>query len=152
MIGYLHIDGAVTAKVSGSPESLDRMAALNGVSLALEVESGAVEAAQLEDLFVKNGFVKIKPARPSLDHVWDNAAAEWANTLTPEIEWQRADEAARQERDRLLRDSDWTQLLDVPVTGKLRADWAAYRQALRDIPQQAGYPLSIVWPNRPEEA
>lgn len=54
---------------------------------------------------------------------------------------------ARQERDRLLAASDWTQVADAPVD---QAAWATYRQALRDIPLQAGFPNSIVWPTKPE--
>lgn len=54
--------------------------------------------------------------------------------------------AARDTRDRLLSESDWTQVLDAPVD---RDAWAAYRQALRDIPQQAGFPTSIDWPVKP---
>jgi hypothetical protein len=54
---------------------------------------------------------------------------------------------ARAERDRLLAASDWTQLPDVPEA--TRAAWAEYRQALRDVPQQDGFPLTIKWPERP---
>lgn len=53
----------------------------------------------------------------------------------------------RLKRKTLLTASDWTQVLDAPVD---QAAWATYRQALRDIPQQAGFPLSIVWPSQPE--
>jgi hypothetical protein len=48
----------------------------------------------------------------------------------------------RAERNRLLVDSDWTQLPDAPVDA---AVWATYRQALRDITTQAN-PFNIVWP------
>ena len=54
---------------------------------------------------------------------------------------------ARSQRDLLLTATDWTQLPDVPLTTK--ADWAAYRQALRDITNQAGFPGSITWPVAP---
>ena len=54
---------------------------------------------------------------------------------------------ARLERDRRLRISDWTQVPDAPVD---QAAWAAYRQALRDIPSQAGFPWDIQWPTQPE--
>lgn len=50
-------------------------------------------------------------------------------------------------RRRLLTASDWTQLPDVPLTTK--AAWAAYRQALRDITDQPGYPLNVAWPQQP---
>lgn len=49
-------------------------------------------------------------------------------------------------RDELLVKSDWTQVADAPVD---KAAWAAYRQALRDIPQQTGFPTTIDWPVKP---
>jgi hypothetical protein len=53
----------------------------------------------------------------------------------------------RAERDALLAASDWTQVADAPVD---QAAWATYRQALRDVPAQNGFPESIVWPVAPE--
>ena len=52
----------------------------------------------------------------------------------------------RLERDRKLSASDWTQLPDAPVD---QAAWAAYRQELRDITTQSGFPDSITWPIAP---
>lgn len=37
-------------------------------------------------------------------------------------------------RNSKLRDSDWTQMPDSPLTAEKKAEWATYRQALRDIP------------------
>lgn len=51
------------------------------------------------------------------------------------------------ERNTLLQQSDWTQLPDVPQSVKDK--WAVYRQALRDIPQQDGFPQNILWPVQP---
>jgi hypothetical protein len=50
---------------------------------------------------------------------------------------------ARAERNTLLAASDWTQIPDAPVD---QAAWATYRQALRDITAQAGFPADINWP------
>ena len=55
--------------------------------------------------------------------------------------------AIRAERDALLTATDWTQLPDVPVA--TREAWAVYRQALRDVPQQAGFPDTVEWPVKP---
>ena len=55
-------------------------------------------------------------------------------------------EEVRSQRDRLLKASDWTQVPDAPVDQQA---WATYRQALRDIPQQEGFPESVVWPEKP---
>lgn len=49
-------------------------------------------------------------------------------------------------RDDLLMKSDWTQVADAPVD---QAAWATYRQALRDIPDQAGFPENVTWPVAP---
>jgi hypothetical protein len=54
---------------------------------------------------------------------------------------------ARATRNTLLSGSDWTQLGDARAAIKTSADaWAKYRQALRDVPQQPGFPLDIEWP------
>lgn len=59
----------------------------------------------------------------------------------------------RQQRMGLLSSSDWTQSLDSPLSESKRAEWAAYRQALRDLPDEQGGVNSIsdvVWPSRPQ--
>ena len=59
-----------------------------------------------------------------------------------------AEQAAnvRQQRNEKLKDSDWTQLADSPVP---KDTWATYRQALRDITAQSGFPWSVNWPDAP---
>jgi len=54
---------------------------------------------------------------------------------------------ARSQRDKLLAESDWTQVIDAPVNQEA---WATYRQSLRNVPQQDGFPTTIVWPVKPE--
>lgn len=58
-------------------------------------------------------------------------------------------EEARAKRDKLLSDTDWTQTLDAPIDETTRTAYRVYRQALRDIPQQDGFPLDIIWPELP---
>jgi hypothetical protein len=53
----------------------------------------------------------------------------------------------RAERNAKLAASDWTQVEDSPVD---HAAWAAYRQQLRDITAQAGFPWTVQWPTQPE--
>jgi hypothetical protein len=59
----------------------------------------------------------------------------------------RQAEAVRSTRNAQLKESDWTQLADAPVD---TAAWATYRQALRDVPNQVGFPWEVVWPAQPE--
>lgn len=51
--------------------------------------------------------------------------------------------AVRTQRSQLLAESDWTQLADAPVDKTL---WSVYRQALRDISSQKGFPWDVIWP------
>jgi len=53
---------------------------------------------------------------------------------------------ARAERDRFLRESDWTQLPDSPAD---RPAWVAYRQELRNVTGQPGWPDDVIWPTPP---
>ena len=55
--------------------------------------------------------------------------------------------SVRTTRGEKLKDTDWTQVADAPVD---QTAWAAYRQALRDITGQEGFPWAIIWPTQPE--
>jgi hypothetical protein len=59
-----------------------------------------------------------------------------------------AEQAAsvRASRTQLLKDCDWTQIADSTAD---KTAWATYRQALRDITGQAGFPWTITWPDAP---
>lgn len=57
-------------------------------------------------------------------------------------------EQARATRGMLLRSSDWTQIPDNNLSAQERAEWAAYRAALRDIPEHPSFP-NMPWPVAP---
>lgn len=54
--------------------------------------------------------------------------------------------AVRADRNSRLSACDWTQLADSPADNLA---WATYRQALRDVPSQAGFPWDVNWPTKP---
>lgn len=54
----------------------------------------------------------------------------------------------REERNARLAATDWTQLADVP--NEIKNKWVEYRQKLRDIPQQEGFPTEFDWPTDPD--
>ena len=56
----------------------------------------------------------------------------------------------RSKRTRKLTLCDWTQTLDAPLSEAERAAWAEYRQALRAIPEQPGFPQDVTWPVVPD--
>ena len=82
------------------------------------------------------------PFTPEEEAEWDAMEAEWAAGAN-----DRAAIKIRTERNAKLTQSDWTQVSDAPVD---QAAWATYRQALRDIPSQAGFPNEVTWPTEPE--
>ena len=53
----------------------------------------------------------------------------------------------RAERNTKLSATDWTQAADVPQA--VKDSYVSYRQALRDVPNQSGFPNEIVWPDAP---
>lgn len=56
---------------------------------------------------------------------------------------------ARTERDRLLSVTDYMAMPDYPLDDERKAAVLAYRQALRDVPEQEGFPRQIDWPVKP---
>lgn len=78
-----------------------------------------------------------KPTKKTLDDAW------------PRVEHDRKWREVRAERDRRLAACDWTQLADNALTAPDIAAWAAYRQQLRNIPQDYNDPDLVVWPEEP---
>ena len=52
--------------------------------------------------------------------------------------------------NRILKETDWTQLEDAPFTDSDKNLWKIYRQELRDVPSQIGFPTNIIWPSKPK--
>lgn len=57
--------------------------------------------------------------------------------------------SAYRHRSKLLASSDWTQMPDSPLSAELKQAWVIYRQELRDITSQSGFPSDIEWPTVP---
>lgn len=60
-----------------------------------------------------------------------------------------ASQNVKKKRTDLLEECDWTQLPDSPLSDSDKTAWATYRQALRDVPSQEGFPFTITWPTKP---
>lgn len=60
-----------------------------------------------------------------------------------------AKQAVRSKRDRLIADTDYLLMNDYPVSSEDLESVKAYRTALRDVPQQEGFPYEVVWPEVP---
>ena len=71
-----------------------------------------------------------------------DAPPDVAQSTVAELAWERA--------KRLLRESDWSMLSDVPMNKTQKALWVAYRKELREIRLQPEFPSNIIWPVIPE--
>jgi hypothetical protein len=85
---------------------------------------------------------------PALVHgqwlqTWQVTAAS-AEEIAERLQDKEAE--VRQQRNELLSACDWTQLPDSPADHEA---WAAYRQELRDVTAQAGFPWDVTWPEAP---
>ena len=75
------------------------------------------------------------------------ASQEEAYTARKDAE---AATAARAERDKLIASCDWMAIKAFEGGTTVSAEWATYRQALRDVSAQQGFPNDITWPEKPE--
>lgn len=80
--------------------------------------------------------------RPSIRHTLNIVARKWEITVT--AQWDEV----REKRDALLAASDWVVLRAYEQGVPIPTEWLAYRQALRDITNQAD-PEAVTWPNIP---
>ncbi len=86
------------------------------------------------DPYIEDGMVYIVEIVPKTQRDYD-------------AERTKKEAEIRQRRTMLLKECDWTQSKDIP--DDVSQPWAAYRQALRDITTQEGFPDSISWPLEP---
>jgi hypothetical protein len=86
-----------------------------------------------------------------VDGVWTQVYS--VESLTEEEAAERRSEWGRRmraDRDRLLADTDWWVSKAAETGEAITADKHVYRQALRDITNQPGFPFSVIWPTKPE--
>jgi hypothetical protein len=122
-------------------------------------------ATGFETAIQREGYKKVaQTPQPSVDYtedVTEGAPEEqdgsyvqtWVVTdaSTAEIQ-QRTDAQAEQvrvERNERLAACDWTQLTDSPLSAEAKAAWAFYRENLRMVPEQPGFPWNVQWPPTP---
>lgn len=68
---------------------------------------------------------------------------------TEEEKLTEARQSVRSKRDSLISDTDYLLCADYPISAEDLKAVKAYRQALRDVPQQEGFPFEVVWPELP---
>lgn len=115
----------------------EEMALMRARGDAAVIVSGGVLSAHTPD----------KPATDGLtDYAWNESTCRWERYRTED--GLAAD--VRSTRDLLLSESDWVVTKALEDGESVPAGWKAYRQALREITLQSGFPQSVEWPTKPE--
>lgn len=94
--------------------------------------------------YVVNNQISELPEKPNELSKFDYENKVWINDSEKSII------QISQNRLNLLQKSDWTQLPNGPLTEQQQEAWAVYRQELRDITSQSGYPFNVIWPTPPQ--
>lgn len=114
---------------------------------------GAVEVVETPPPSFDFKIERLTEVNPSYDISSNTWKQSWSVvSLTPqeiqEIEDNKSFDV-RLERNAKLAACDWTQLADSPLDADAKLVWALYRETLRMVPQQAGFPWEVQWPPEP---
>jgi len=96
------------------------------------------------DFYVYNNTLISIPEKPNQYSVFNYTTKQW------EVDSAQLILLIKRKRNSLLLSSDWTQLPNNPLSLEVQTLWATYRQQLRDITLQSGYPTNVVWPDLPQ--
>lgn len=78
-----------------------------------------------------------------------NGDLDVADYVEPTVDVEDLATKIRMQRNNLLKQTDYLMMSDYPIESDRLAKVKIYRQALRDIPEQAGFPRTITWPEKP---
>lgn len=105
----------------------------------------AMGADRIEEVRDGSGALIGYDVAPDIDIAGYEAASAQLASQKSGMRW----DALRAGRDRLLARCDWTQGVDSPLGVEVRAAWATYRKALRDLPANTADPTAAAWPTPP---
>ena len=78
-----------------------------------------------------------------------NGDLDVADYVEPTVDVEDLATKIRMQRNNLLKQTDYLMMSDYPIESDRLAKVKIYRQALRDIPEQSGFPRTITWPDKP---
>lgn len=88
--------------------------------------------------------------RPNLEQTLENEESyeKWLK-LAKDTEHDEFAQKIRATRDKMLAETDWTQVTDTVLTKEKQEEYKVYRQALRDITKQENFPYNVAFPQMP---
>lgn len=97
----------------------------------------AADVYTLETLWQKN-----------LREIIEKNYSEWLNKAK-QSDYNTTSNFIKDKRTALLSEVDYLFFPDYPLTDECKAEFVVYRQILRDIPEQEGFPYDVIWPKKP---
>jgi hypothetical protein len=114
-------------------------------------------AADSSSFYVLNGELveyndeqKLAKANIKRNCYWSNDSFSWESKFSEQEKYNIQCNSVKAMRDTLLSESDWIVVRAMDTDIPIPTGWKEYRQILRDITSQSGYPFNVVWPVKPE--
>ena len=120
---------------------------INSTTEAIELE----EFPTFDHYYINSGQVVEIPMQPSSEHTWNWTTKQWENLVTEEMRQTKASIQILIKRKQLLDSTDWRVIKAMDTGTSIAPAWQTYRQQLRDITQQTGYPFTVTWPQPPSQ-
>ncbi len=144
----MKVNGSVQPDILLFEHRFDGMAEMRFRENVTEVQDKTEDGKEAGISYNYDEYLLVMPDRDGLEKIVQDNTATWL-AYAKQQEAEKQAQVIRDKRDKLLSDTDWTQTDDAPLTDADRESMRQYRQALRDITSQTGFPQTIVWPEKP---
>lgn len=115
------------------------------------VQSHTLEGKQAYAVFTDGSKIKLWPYNKTKYAVGQTVAMKQYKIVEiPEPTTEEVAAQVRAQRDSMIAQTDYLMMSDYPISAEDKALVEAYRQALRDIPEQEGFPSNVQWPVVPQ--
>lgn len=103
-----------------------------------------------DDRYCYDRYKIILNDRANLAEEIENNYECWLQ-FAKDTEYEKLATEVRAKRDKLLNQTDWTQVADTVLDGEKQEEYKVYRQYLRDLTKQEGFPYKVIFPVKPIE-
>ena len=114
------------------------------------VEQEVMRMNEKQTIYVYDMYKIIIENRPNLEQDIQNNYDIWLQ-FAKDSEYKKLAEEIRTKRDKLLTETDWTQVTDTVLNAEKQREYKEYRQQLRDITEQEEFPYHVIFPKNPKE-
>jgi hypothetical protein len=140
---YVTADGKIVGNGSVPECDIERLQPIENTVLVFNKVGDPIEGCYYD---FSNGQVVFDTNKPGKYYAFNYQDKLWV------LDSFLAENDIRKQRILLLQNSDWTDTASAPARlgQELYDQWQTYRQALRDVTAQPGYPFEVVWPTPPQ--